>query len=188
MTVIKKINAVLSLLTVSALFIHIGYTVFSYLTFFYNPTLKIITALPFMILTCVHAVLGMCSVFLLNDGTRLDIYGKQNVRTMIQRISAALIFPLLFIHLKTFALLKTSSESGRWFLFVLVIVVQVLFFAVVLLHTSVSFSKALITLGFLKNTKTLRGVDKAVFIVCALTFLVASFAVVRGQSIMFLPK
>ena len=71
---LKKINAALGLLSIAAMLLHIGYTVFAYLAFYYNPTLKLLTAIPFMALACLHAVCGMLTVFLQADGTRLDLY------------------------------------------------------------------------------------------------------------------
>ena len=43
---LKKINAALGLLSIAAMLVHIGYTVFAYLAFYYNPTLKLLTAVP----------------------------------------------------------------------------------------------------------------------------------------------
>ena len=148
---LKKTNAVLAILSMIALMVHIGYTVFAYLTFYYNPLLKIWTAVPFMVLTCLHAVCGMSSVFLQADGTRLDRYPKQNRRTILQRITAALIFPLLILHINTFALLSSSAEKGQWACFALLLISQPLFYGTVLTHIAVSVSRALITLGWLTS-------------------------------------
>ena len=76
---LKETNAVLAILSEFALLIHIGYTVFAYLTFYYNPMLKTITALPFIVLACIHAVCGMCAVFIMVDGTRMNEYPKLNI-------------------------------------------------------------------------------------------------------------
>ena len=86
---LNRIDAEVGLLSVIALLVHIGYTAYAYLAFYYNPTLKLLTAVPFMVLACLHAVLGMSAVFLQGDGTRLDLYPKQNLRTIVQRIAAA---------------------------------------------------------------------------------------------------
>ena len=99
---LKKINAALGLLSIAAMLLHIGYTVFAYLAFYYNPTLKLLTAIPFMALACLHAVCGMLTLFLQSDGTRLELYPKQNARTILQRVSAALMLPLLMLHINTF--------------------------------------------------------------------------------------
>ena len=112
--ILKKSNAVLGLLSSIAVVVHMAYNCFCFLTFYYNPALKLVTSVPLMVLMCAHAICGMCAVFLLGDGTRLDLYPQKNKKTIIQRISAALIFPLLIVHLKTFEAMKSLSESGIW--------------------------------------------------------------------------
>ena len=184
---LKKVNAVLSLLTFLAMFLHMGYSTFSYLTLYYNPALTKAFSIPLMVLTCLHAVAGMCSVFLSSDGTRAGTYPKKNSRTVIQRITAALIFPLLFLHINTFGLLKTTSASGQYILFALLIAAQVLFYIVIVTHAMVSFSNALISLGLLISAKAQRTVDKIVYVVCTVMLVVTSFAVIKGQIIMFRP-
>ncbi len=185
---LKKLNAALSLLSVLLALVHIGYSVFAYLTFYYNPVLKQITAFPFMIVTCLHAVLGMGIVFLQGDGTRLDLYPKRNVRTIVQRVSAALIFPLLILHLNTFHILQDGAAEGKWFLFALVLLAQVLFYAAITAHIAVSFSKALITLGLLASEKRQKLLDQIVQLLCAAIFVFALYAILKGQLAMFLPK
>ena len=110
---LKKINAALGLLSIVAMLLHIGYTVFAYLAFYYNPTLKLLTAVPFMVLVCLHAVCGMLTVFLQADGTRLDLYPKKNLRTILQRASAALMLPLLILHINPYGLLASTAEAGQ---------------------------------------------------------------------------
>ena len=183
---IKKLNAALSLLTVLALLVHVGYTVYAYLAFYYNPTLKLLTAIPFMVLACLHAVLGMSAVFLQADGTRLDLYPKQNLRTLVQRLSAALIFPLLILHINTYSLLRSSAEGGRWVLFALLMLSQPLFYLTVMAHVTVSVSRALITLGWLSSREKQKTLDRIVLILCALILAVASYAIIRTELAMFL--
>ena len=186
--IIKKINAVLSLLAVPAILAHIGYTDYAYLAMYYNPGLKSLTSLPFMVLACLHAVLGMAAVFLQADGTSLGLYPKKNIRTVIQRLSAALILPLLILHLNTFTLLKSAAQAGQWFYFTLLMISQPLFYASVLLHVAVSVSRALITLGWLSSREKQRVIDRCVYVLFALVFAVTVWAVVKGQLSMFLPS
>ncbi len=186
--ILKKTSAAAGLLSSFGLLIHVIYNIYAYLTFYYNPSLKKLTAIPFILFTCIHAVCGMCSVFLLGDGTRLDIYRKQNMQTVIQRVSAALIFPLLILHLKTFDLLKTSAGNKQWLLYALLTFLQVIFYAVTAAHVSVSFSRALITLGILTDRQKQKKLDRFVHAFCVVLFAAAVFAVVRGQQKMILPK
>ena len=184
--ILKKINAVLAILSVITLFFHISYCAYAYFAMYYNEALKFWTAIPFMVLTCLHAVFGMCTVFLQGDGTRLDVYPGWNKRTILQRVSAALIFPLLILHLNTFNLLASCAGGGRWFFFVLIVLSQPLFYGVVLAHTAVSFSRALITLGWLSSTEKKKITDRIVYAVCIICFVLSAFFIIKGQLAMFL--
>lgn len=183
--ILKKINAVLGLLTTLAVIVHMGYNCFSYLTFYYNPALKLATSVPLMVLMCAHAICGMCSVFLLGDGTRLDLYPQKNKKTIYQRITAALIFPLLIVHLNTFEALKSCAESGIWAVFALLIILQLLFYVVITVHTSISFSKACITLGLLVDEKKVKLTDRIIWCIMTVLLLATAFVVVKGQLAMF---
>lgn len=183
---LKKLNAALGLLSIAAMLLHIGYTVFAYLTFYYDPMLTILTAVPFMVLVCMHAICGMLSVFLQADGTRADMYPKQNMRTILQRVSAALIFPLLILHINTFGLLKSTVESGHWAAFFLLMISQPLFYGVVLTHVAVSVSRGFITLGWLTSPKVQNKIDRAVYLICGAAFIIATFVVLRTEVAMFL--
>ena len=183
---LKKINAVLGLLSIAAILLHIGYTVFAYLTFYYNPLLKLLTAVPFMVLVCMHAVCGMLTVFLQADGTRLDLYPKQNLRTILQRVSAALILPLLILHINTFSLLQTSAETGHWVFFTLLMLSQPLFYGTVLTHIAVSMTRGFITLGLISSRDIQKRIDLVIYVLCGAVFLITSFVVLRTELTMFL--
>ncbi len=182
---LKKINAAAGLLSAAALLLHVGYTVYAYLAFYYNPALKLLTAAPFMALTCLHAVCGMSIVFLQADGTRLDLYPRRNLPTILQRISAALILPLLFLHLNTYDLLRASAEGGKRLLFALLLLSQPLFYGTALTHAAVSVTRAAITLGWLGDPEKRKTIDRIVYILFAAVFAVSVYAVVRGQLAMF---
>lgn len=183
---LKKINAVLSLLAAVTLLIHIGYSIYAYLTYYYNPGLKYLTAVPFMIIACLHAVCGMSALFLQADGIRADLYPKLNRETVVQRISAALIYPLLILHIQTYDVLKETAASGQMFLFYFVLLAQPLFYIVVMLHTAVSFSRALITLGWLVSKEKQKKIDKMTYIICSLILVIALYAVIKTELAMFL--
>ena len=183
---LKKINAALGLLSIVAMLLHIGYTVFAYLAFYYNPALKLLTAIPFMALACLHAVCGMLTVFIQSDGTRLDLYPRQNARTILQRASAALMLPLLILHINTFGLLQSSAGAGQWIWFALLMLSQPLFYGTALIHIAVSVTRGLITLGWLSSTEKQKVIDRVVYILCALAFVVSTFVVVRTELVMFL--
>ena len=178
---LKKINASLGLLSILLGLIHLCYSVVSYLFFFYNPLLKNLTAYPFMVTVCLHAVLGMMSVFLLKDGTRLNMYPAQNRGTIIQRVSAALMIPLLILHINTFNLINKSAAAGNIIAFILLVIAQVGFFGVVLSHISVSFTRGLLTLGMITSVETRDRIDRVVYVVNGILFVIASFVVTKGD-------
>ena len=185
---LKKWNAALGLLSIALMFLHIGYSVFCYLTFYYNPVLKNVFAIPFIVAVCLHAVLGMLTVFLNKDGTRMDLYPKKNLGTILQRVSAALVFPLLILHIQTFALMQAAAEKGQMPVIILLIAAEILFFAVVITHVSISLTKGMITLGWLSSEKTVRTLDRIIYVIGAACFALSVFAVVRGQLAMFLGR
>ena len=183
---LKRINAAVGLLSAVALLVHVGYTAYAYLAFYYNPTLKLLTAVPFMVMACLHAVLGMSVVFLQADGTRLDLYQKQNIRTIVQRIAAALILPLLILHINTYSLLRTCAEGGKWFFFALLMISQPLFYGTVLSHIASSVTRGMITLGWITDREKQKKIDRIVYIIAVAVFIAVAFAVVKGQLAMFL--
>ena len=183
---LKKINAALGLLSILCMLLHVAYSVFAYLTMYYNPTLKWAFAVPFIVLVCLHAICGMMTVFSQKDGSSLELYPKQNLRTILQRASAALIFPLLILHLYTFNLMKASAEKGMTVFIILLMLAELLFFGVVITHIAVSFSNGFITLGLLSSEKKRKVIDRIMYIVGALAFVISVYAVIKGQATMFL--
>jgi succinate dehydrogenase/fumarate reductase cytochrome b subunit len=139
-----------------------------------------------MVMVCLHAICGMMTVFTQGDGTRMDLYPNQNMRTVLQRLSAALIFPLLILHLYTFTLMNNSATSGKIIYVILLIIAEVLFFATVITHVSVSITKAFITLGISSSKELMDKIDKVIYIVNAVVFVIAVVVIVRGHIIMFL--
>jgi len=183
--VIKKINAVLSLITVLFLALHAGYVSYAYLTMYYNPFLTNLFAGLIMIPASLHGILGMIIVFLSSEGTRADLYPKFNKLTVIQRVSAALIFPMLFIHVNTFIFFTKAAEAGKPGLFIPIIISEILIFGTVIIHAAVSFPKALITMGWLGSVKGEKRIRIISLAVGGVLFVIACFAVIRGQLIMF---
>ncbi len=180
---LKKLNALTALLAIAFMLAHIIYNIFCYLALYYNPVLKMVFSIPILVLVCVHAVLGMLCVFLLPDGTSAASYPKKNWKTIVQRVCAALIFPLLIFHLDAFTLFTGAMDEKKYFLVVLIAAGEVLFFTVVVLHIAVSFSRALITLGLLSSAKKQMIIDRVLLIAGVIFVVIASIIVIRGQII-----
>ncbi len=182
----KKLNAFLSLITVFLLLVHAGYSAYAYLTMYYNPSISKTLSCAVMTAVMIHAVISMISVFLNSDGTRLDRYPKLNKATVAQRVSAALILPLVFIHVNTFDLMKSASESGKTIVIYLLMATQIILFATVAAHISVSLSRVLVILGLLKSPSVQKKMDKICIIAGAVLTAFAAFAIIRGELIMFM--
>ena len=182
---IKKINAVLSLITVLLLVAHIGYNAFCFLTMYYNPVLKQVFSVPFMTAVLLHAVLGMLSVFLLSDGTNLTEYPRQNWKTILQRTTAALFFPLLLVHINSFDIYTSAASEGKYFLFYFIMFCDVCFYFITAMHVSVSISRALVTLGLISSPKTQQKIDNVALTVALIVVIIAGAIIVRGLISMF---
>lgn len=180
----KKINAVLGLAVIALFLIHIVYEIYAYLTFYYNPVLTKVIAYSTLVTAGLHVVLSIIIVFFMHDKGNGMRYPALNLRTLLQRISAFAIVPLMIVHMNTFKLLGMTSAAGGP-LFVLVLAVQVLFYADVLLHIGLSTGNALITLGFITTEKMRKRTDIIVWTVCAILFIAASVIVIRTQLAMF---
>ena len=94
-------------------------------------------------------------------------------------------FSSSFLHTKTFDLLRGFAEKGAWFPFYLMIFVEVCFFGTIILHVAVSITRAFITLGWLQSEKTMRILDKVIWVICALAFIVSAVAIIKTQLAMF---
>lgn len=184
--ILKKLNAVLSLLTLLGVLVHVGYIVFAYLTFFYDPVLKKLTAYPFMIAFCLHALLGVVIVLTRGEVKGAGYYPSLNIKTVIQRVSAALMLLLLYFHICMFDLMSAASGQGLWPLWWFLVFLEIMFFAAVIAHISVSFTGALITLGWLSSMEIKKKTDRVAYILGTLIFILTVYAVVKGQIGLFM--
>lgn len=130
---IKKFNAVISLLCSVCLLCHFGTMTYSMLTGWYNynvcKTLAHLTA-GFV---GIHVILVMIIFFFLHDGSDLSRYRKENAKVIVQRISGLAMVALLHSHVKNYSFIM----SGDPFLTedkVRVIFLEVFFFCTVFLH------------------------------------------------------
>ena len=181
---VKKVNAVCGLAVSVSVLIHIVYVIYAYLTFYYNPLLTRIIADTTLLFAGIHIIFSAVIVFLLHDRGNGMLYPRLNMRTLIQRVSAVLMILMLVLHINTFKLLSSSSESNR-VLFAAVMISQVLFYASALLHVALSAGNALITLGAISTVRSRKTVDVIVWIICAVLFTTVSVTVLRTELIMF---
>lgn len=179
----KRLNAALGLLAALLLLTHMGVQAYAYATFSYLPVLSKATALGFMVPTAVHALLSVILLAFGSGRLRPDPYPRLNRRTTLQRVTAAGILLLLPLHTNTFSLLQRSA--GRMAPILGLLLAELVFYALALLHAGTSVSRGMISLGWVDSLKKQKLADRTVWIVLALLGIAAAAAVVRGQLMMF---
>lgn len=178
---IKKWNARLSLFTMALLLIHELYQLYAYISFYYNPVLS--KAFGYAVVSgfVLHGILSAVCIFALHDAKTVA-YKKLNLKTVLQRVSAAIIVLLLPLHILSFSLLQSSVGS---IVYTVVEIAQVVFYAALLCHVGLSFSNALVTLGRLEDIGKKRVIDGIVIILCAILFLTASVVITTTHAKIF---
>lgn len=173
----KKINSVLTIITTLILIDHLGAMSMFLLTGSMNPMVTKIVAHALCGVVTLHAILSIISVFFMNSGTGIGKYKSQNKNTIIQRATSIVIAIMVHPHLKAFGFiiakqpLPVPAKVG-------LIVTQIIFFGAILLHLAVSFSKALITLGLIRNEKAEKRVNLIMNIICAALTIFSSAALI----------
>lgn len=174
---LRKINAVLSLVTALLLIDHAGfYTVWMLSR---GSIAKSADNMP-MILAClvlVHALLSIAILVRDRRGAKIQAlegqapktqapktYPKQNIPTYIQRISGVLMLVLLGFHIAG----KVTSFQPA----ILHAIIQPVFFAAALAHISVSVSKSMITLG-IGTAKIIKIIDIIMAVICGVILVAA---------------
>lgn len=171
---VKKINAVMTLLLIATLLGHYFTITYAMLTGWYDFQVCKGLARGTATAACIHVLITI-AVFLRHDkiGT-MNKYKKQNAKLIIQRVTGVLIALLLYFHVDAFRFLATG-ESLTVGQSVYVAAIEAFFFGCVFSHISVSFSKALISLGMLDSAKAAELVDKTCIILNAV-FMVLGMA------------
>jgi hypothetical protein len=177
----KKTNAVLGLITIFLMTAHAVYQMFAYITFYYNPLVSKLTGFVLLGVVVLHVILSMLIVFTKTDSVTVT-YKRRNIRTVIQRVSAMMMVILLPVHVFEFELLKRNAGSAVKYLIELT---MIFFYAVLMMHISMSFSNALITLGLLEDMKKKKIIDTVVLIISIAIFTAASVITLSVQLKMF---
>lgn len=115
------------------------------------------------------------SFFFLHDGARI-LYKKENLRLVLQRSSAIVIVVLLHVHTKAYAHMATGEALSKNQA-LLYCVSEIVYITAVMMHTALSFSKAFITLGWIKSSVAAKRIDWIAYIVCGSAGIVAAVAV-----------
>lgn len=175
--ILKKTNAVLGLMIIAAVICHAGTMTFSLITFWYDFAIcKFFAhaAVTFMIL---HALMSICLFFFQHDGSDMR-YSRQNMRTLLQRITAVVMIVLIHFHTSAYAHMATGETLSTGTA-VFRCITECIYILSVFLHTAMSFSRALVTLGWISSMRTAARIDRFACIVCGLAAICSLFAVIR---------
>ena len=165
---LRKINAVISLLTTLLVLLHASLNAVTMLSAgaIQKPAVAVYTSWVLCGLMVLHALICidmMVSHIMESKGRRYKKYAKLNAATVFQRISGGLLILFTALHVGgTAGPMKPPP--------VIHATVPVVFFTFVMAHVAVSTSKAFITLG-IGNAKTVKAIDIAVKVICVITLI-----------------
>lgn len=168
----KKVNAVIGLFSIVMLICHTMIMSYSMMTGWYNYRICKMLSRGTATFMIIHIALTLFMIIFIHEKNVL-FNVKYNLRVLVQRISAVLIFLMFYIHMTAFKFIVNGNVPDLNEKIVL-IVTEILFFAGVFSHAAVSFSRACISLGFISDKKHLNYIDIIAFIVCAMLFAVTS--------------
>ena len=163
---LRKINAVISLLTAFFLLDHI---IFNSILMFSRGKIEHSASVAPWILTglmALHAIISIYFAFAGHKGAekrKCKGYPQMNRVTLFQRISGILLI--------VFAALHIAGASGAMRTpYVIHMIVPPIFFTLALAHVAFSTDKAFITLG-IGNAKFIRCTDVVVRVICTITLV-----------------
>ena len=181
MNSVKKANGYISLLSIILMLAHAVYQLVSYVIFYYNPVISKVLGYGTAALILIHIVLSGFSLVRLHDSSSV-MYKKLNARTLIQRGSGMLMLILLPIHIYSFKLLGMSVGTIWYWL---VEASQVIFFASLYTHVAISFTRALISLGWLTDDRKRASIDRFLIILAPIAAVITGFIIVRTHLMLF---
>lgn len=166
-SMMRRANAVLSLICVSLIFIHGLYDAIWMCLRGKLSVLPKQLAYTLMGLVVIHGVLSVVIAILVKKGNNNKdekVYQGLNIRTIIQRSFGMMMLLLIPFHV--------FGMNNHLNFPLLHAILHPLFFLVVFIHTAFSCSKAFITLG-IGNAKFIKIVDIITYILCGLMFIIS---------------
>lgn len=164
--ILRKVNAVLSLLTTLLLLDHAIFQGARMLS--RGSIVSTADIMPRILagLMMLHAVISIVLAILGHKGAEkreVKSYPKLNKATVFQRVSGILLIFLTALHI-------AGTAGPLRPPFVIHAILPPLFFAVALMHAALSTSKAFITLG-VGNARVIQGIDVVMKVLCGLTLV-----------------
>ena len=174
----KKFNAILALLTILSLLGHTAVMTYSLMTGWYNFVICHALGGAALLLLTLHAALSIIIVFFCHEGSALTRHWKLNIRTILQRGTGLLLILVIHMHMNVYGFIAAGqalTAGDR----ACKILLELLFAASLMVHVGTSFSKALITLGWLASEDAARRIDRVTTVVVVCMGIVYAFAIVR---------
>ncbi|MBR5925825.1 MAG: hypothetical protein IKZ78_00540, partial [Firmicutes bacterium] len=79
--------------------------------------------------------------------------------------------------------MQTTGQADNLKLFMLS---EAVFYALVILHIAVSFSKALITFGVITSEQAIKKTDRIVYVIAIIIYIIAVYSILKTQTLMFI--
>ena len=163
--ILRKINAVLSLITT---FLLLDHAIFNAVWMLSQGTIPKTTALSWVLIgfMAVHAIISIELGMSAHKGaepTDAKTYPRKNAIIIVQRITGMLLIIFTALHVMG----ATGAIQTPAFIHAFV---PALFFVICMAHTAISTSKAFVTLG-VGNAKVVKVIDIAVKVVCVATLV-----------------
>ena len=178
----KKYNALIGLILIALLIVHLGYEVWSYKAFYYNPLVTKVLGYGFAVCVGIHALLSIYALAH-HESRQMRTYARYNVRTIIQRLSVVGLLALLPVHIKSGDWITGHKVSPAGF--TVLMVLQVLFWLMIYLHVTTSFTRAVITLGLLENRSVQKKIDTAAAVLLAVFLIYAGIVIIQTQMFLY---
>ena len=165
---LRKINAIISLLSTVLLLNHVIYV--SGWMLFARPIVMSPPSVPWILagLIAAHAFISIyivASTHLENEGAKGKSYPKMNKNTVFQRVSGILLIVFIALHI-------AGATGAMQPPYIVHMIVPPLFFIIALAHAAVSTDKAFITLG-IGNAGFIKAAGIVIRVICALTLAAA---------------
>ncbi|MBR5338119.1 MAG: hypothetical protein IK152_09065 [Lachnospiraceae bacterium] len=164
---LKKANALLAILTMATLVIHAGYQSIAYILFFHDTMISFILGKVITVSVLCHIILSVIIVLVLHDSKTIS-YPGQNIKIILQRISAVGIGAHLLAHTHSFEKLLASFGTH---VYILTEIMQIIYFAFLFIHIGTSLTNAFITLGCLDDIDKKKKIDHVIWVVCGIFFV-----------------
>lgn len=173
--IFKKINGCFAWLLALIMLAHLGTMSYSMMTGWYNLAVCKGLAHWSAGVCTIHVILSIIIVMFIHDGTELSYYKKLNAKVIIQRVTAIVICALLHVHIRAFSFIMEGTVltggAKLW-----IIVTEFVFFGALLLHTGVSFTRAVINMGLIRTDEAERRLNTITYGICIAAMALACFA------------